>query len=925
MGQLQLQQHLQQHSIPSIHNPFFQQVRWKRKDGNRFHMQGRPPTKKQRKRHNRKLRDLQKEKDKHGKPGSKAGPRREWAESLYQDMVNPVQPATQEELEKYTFDDALLDDLIGNTSAATPTPEPVYLGHKFQKFQQLVSGKLKAYTRKMELLQAGDSSNKELVALEHATLPTDEEVSLAIRSYRDKFGTRRQPVGTAKALQYVLKELQVPASCFGEFTYTSLMTCAATPAEGRRILLLQRQQLHPVSAYSWSILVDVYAKTGDYLGAVGVHREMLAAGVTPTLASFTSILAACHKVCADGRISHALRDKAARTAWEQWQEMRVVGITPDVMAYGAMLRIQGVRGKPEAAINILEEMQLTGVAPTTLCFTAALRAVAKSHATALRYEHGFTRRNMRREFIAAHHGKLAHSIVLMAEQAEVEQDKGFIAALINCAATAGDLATAKAIYVANQIRRLDQFRTIGSDEHLARLRGESGEEEEEDEMLQLAAGDDEGSQGRRRRRRKKGEETEFGLREYGKDSRVLSAIMQACAAAAGSNMVGTMWQGRENEGFLHLNSLRLLTARKIPQYDDRDIPGATSLDAVKTLDEEREEGYREGKRPKSIGRKKDQVLQIDENAAANLDELSETFSSYYEDKDGQLKPEYRKRTLNDIWKTRYGRKSGINMRDDHERYDRRLDMTAEEIQALENEDFESLAELEAAQEKKMEEMKALEAAEKPKVAPMHFNLDTMRWEPGPAPESPSVQQVKAAASKTVTTLETPNVSASTSQSTETVAQTEEELYFDADAGKWKTRPKTQSVEVIQKSEKVKVQPKKSNASLKVEEELYFDPDSMKWQTRPKIHSAQVIDGSESFTAKQSSNLRRDKEEKPQELYFDANESKWKAKDETESFVRTDAQRAALAEARRTITQEVRSYALRRRALAVISTLPGTGH
>ena len=62
----------------------------------------------------------------------------------------------------------------------------------------------------------------------------------------------------------------------------------------------------------------------------------------------------------------------------------------------------------------------------------------------------------------------------MAENAETEQDDGFIAALISCAAAAGDLATAKAIFVANQIRRLDQFRTIGSDAHLARLRGEGG-------------------------------------------------------------------------------------------------------------------------------------------------------------------------------------------------------------------------------------------------------------------------------------------------------------------------------------------------------------------------------------------------------------------------------------------------------------------
>jgi len=94
-------------------------------------------------------------------------------------------------------------------------------------------------------------------------------------------------------------------------------------------------------------------------------------------------------------------------AWEAWKEMRIIGIQPDVMAYGAIIRIFGARGQPERCINIIEEMGAMGVLPTTLIYTAALHAVARSHRTALLFEGGRSRKNMRRNLIAAHHGKVS--------------------------------------------------------------------------------------------------------------------------------------------------------------------------------------------------------------------------------------------------------------------------------------------------------------------------------------------------------------------------------------------------------------------------------------------------------------------------------------------------------------------------------------
>eukprot|EP00977_Amphora_coffeiformis_P007371 scaffold1595_cov171-Amphora_coffeaeformis.AAC.12 len=803
-----IQQQLRPELSALIDNPFFQQVRWKRKDGARYHGQERPPTKKQRKRYNRQLQQKQQKEEHHGRPGSKAGTRREWADQWKEDVLNPPPDPTLQELEQYTIDDALLDDLVGNTSEAQPTPEPIYLGHKHRKFYSRVADQMDDFRTKMELLTAGESTENALLD-HHIELPSDRDLSLVLRAYRDKEGTRRKPVGIVKALKHLLQDVGVPMTALGEMTYTTLLTCAASPVEGRRIIQMMHQHQHPVSAYSWSILVDVHSKIGDYKGCLEVHREMIAEGLKPTLASFTSLLAACYKVCIDGRVSHKLRDEAGKVAWEQWQEMRIVGINPDVMAYGAILRIMAARGKPEQALNILEEMQLNQVAPTTLCFTSALRAVARSHATAIRYEHGFSARHSRRENITAHHGKLAQSIVRMAESAEVEQDDGFIAALISCAASAGDLATAKAIFVANQIRRLDQFRTIGSEEHLARLRGEGADDDLEQlewkpELLSDGAPSSSGEQGNNYvavagKGRKNQKIKSYGEREYGRDSRILSAVMQACANAAGSNMVGSMWQGRENEGYLCENSLRLLSAKRLPQYEDDSIPGAGRTDNLTWAGDDKDFDYRGNKR---MSGKKFEGVYEDDNVAMTLDELDDTFRRYFVDKNGRRKPEYQKVTTKDVWEKRYGSKSGIN-----EAYgEPRIEPSTKE------------------------DTKVLSAGSAPvaptggaQIASMHFNLDTMRWENGPekkVTEKPAFKKLPPSE---------PKISSTT-------VEKEEELYFDTDAMKWKTRPKVMSPEMM--PPETRFSPKSDNSSVRQAknqtdkpQELYFDSDSSQWKVK----------------------------------------------------------------------------------------------
>ncbi|GAX15437.1 hypothetical protein FisN_8Lh262 [Fistulifera solaris] len=651
---------------PTLHPAIFdrwhwQQVRYKRRDGNTN--RERKPSKKQLKKYNRKIQTIQAKQDKHSTPGSKAGPRREFVQALKQSYLESGdKDDSDQDLLDYDFNDALLDDLMGNTKdlSSQPTPEPVYLGDKHRKYFNHVADQMAKYRRTMEHLKEG-MSEEEVALIEATELPSDKDLSLVVRSYRDRHGTRRDPVGIVKALRHILQDLQVPISIFGEHTYTSLLSSCRTPAEGRRILKMMKENKHPISSYSWSILVDLYAKVADFEGCASTMDEMVeVGGVAPTLPAFTSLLSACYKVCNDGRIPHSIRARAGEMAWNKWQEMRVVGINPDVMAYGAILRVCAARGHAERAINLLEEMQQMEVKPTTLCFSSALRAVARSHAIAVRFERGSSERHRRREFLTQHHGNMARSLVVMAENAEVEQDDGFVAALILCAASAGDMATAKAIYVASEIRRLDQLRTIGSDEHLASLRGDRSpqlisEEQrllsssgtfsnntsiaisaEESMPLAKPKGDD--------------EMQSFEAREYGNDTRTLSGILHACALAVNKKGMGLMWQGRENKGYLCDNSLRLLTARRVPQYTSNAIPGEGTTDNLTWEGE-----YADVDRKHKLGkRSKFKGVWEDETSAATLDELDESYSKMFVDNDGKLRPEFQKITPDDVWKLKYG-------------------------------------------------------------------------------------------------------------------------------------------------------------------------------------------------------------------------------------------------------------------------------
>lgn len=236
-------------------DPRFQQVRWKRRDGNKAFSKVRPPTKKQRKAYNRKLQAQQEREKTHGRPGYKAGERREWIQTVKDDLMNSINEKDEDpSLLEYGVEDALLDDLVGNTKdlSSQSTPRPVFLGHRHEMYDGSLRKLMEDYNKEVdESSEEAGSDSHSGSALITSKLPSDRSIALALRSYRDRRGTRQRPIGIVAALEYLLKDVGLPIGAFGELTYTTLLTCSRTPVEARRILTIMKREQHPISKYSW--------------------------------------------------------------------------------------------------------------------------------------------------------------------------------------------------------------------------------------------------------------------------------------------------------------------------------------------------------------------------------------------------------------------------------------------------------------------------------------------------------------------------------------------------------------------------------------------------------------------------------------------------------------------------------------------------
>jgi pentatricopeptide repeat protein len=621
---------------------------------------------------------------------------------------HPPLPSWVQDRLTYDWGDALIDDLMGNSAdlTSTPSPSPVYMGKEYARLRRKVERVLRLNAEERLLLEDSTSSSaSRSLPTQDNTLLTDSLISDLIRSHRDANGKRTTPIGLAPSLEHLFQDVNIPRSELGIHAYTSLLTVCKNPWEARKVDEMRQIDGIRSNEYFWSALVDVYARSGDYLGAERVLDEMLEETkreyeqdmfvydefksknpaktqvekpiAIPPLPAYTSFLSSCYKLVARNDVHPSIKSDAANRAWARWKEMRIHSVAPDEMAYGALMRIFAAQGRAEKAVDLLEEVinqmmmpvssesvlnskgnmeevlrsedgdgdgwyddrdgKRVRVKPTTLLFTSALKSVAKSHEIACRFSGGASRKNRKRESITAHHGRLARKIVILAEQAEVEQDDGFVSALMLCAATAGDSSTARAIYLASKVRRLDHLRTCGGKEHLKKLQGLIPDE---DRLLIGQGGSNSLAHSEAFVPTRKTIEEEisenhkdYENREYGNDTRVLSALLLAHSKAMQPKGLGSMWAGKYNRGYLCENSLRYIEAYTIPKMKNMAIPGITSVEAGLTAEGWEAEDFDTD--TKQLRKKnKFRVQQIADDGEGNrIDDMDEMFEGWDQDPD----------------------------------------------------------------------------------------------------------------------------------------------------------------------------------------------------------------------------------------------------------------------------------------------------
>jgi hypothetical protein len=246
---------------------------------------------------------------------------------------------------------------------------------------------------------------------------------------------------------------------------------------------------------------------------------------------------------------------------------------------------------------------------------------------------------------------MARQIVIMAENAEVEQDESFVSALMLCSAAAGDSATTKAVYLAAEVRKMDHLRTIGPTSSFNVLLGRGGNNPEHllSPVIDQSSdsGDEDGYSGNSlinpdtstgsglqvHQNKKTGLVKSFGEREYGKDTRALSALLKACGQAMGPNNLGTMWAGSSNRGYLCENSLRMITTRWEPSYTKSSIPDELSTKVGISSLRRYDENDRDEPPKKGAARKKFKGLYLDDDAEQLVNDYASVNDQYNEDDD----------------------------------------------------------------------------------------------------------------------------------------------------------------------------------------------------------------------------------------------------------------------------------------------------
>ena len=122
---------------------------------------------------------------------------------------------------------------------------------------------------------------------------------------------------------------------------------------------------------AYNALIDACASAGDVARAEGAFGELLASGITPDAISYTCIIKAC-AVAGDPR-------RADRIYAEMQQKSNHFStfIPPSAYTYRHLMSAHVSARNPARVLDLFEEMNMRGLAPTHQHYLLALEAVAQ--------------------------------------------------------------------------------------------------------------------------------------------------------------------------------------------------------------------------------------------------------------------------------------------------------------------------------------------------------------------------------------------------------------------------------------------------------------------------------------------------------------------------------------------------------------------
>ncbi|CAK9079503.1 Pentatricopeptide repeat-containing protein PFL1605w [Durusdinium trenchii] len=153
-------------------------------------------------------------------------------------------------------------------------------------------------------------------------------------------------------------------------TFVSLLLGAAQHGDAelaRRFFLKMREQLVSATPKVYAALIHAHVRAGDTASGYSLLRKMEDERVQPDVVVHTILI---NGLVHEGRLE---------TAWEEFHSIRTWKlIQPDEVLFTVMIKACAMASEAERALNLLDDLRISGLYPTDITYGELIRAMSSS-------------------------------------------------------------------------------------------------------------------------------------------------------------------------------------------------------------------------------------------------------------------------------------------------------------------------------------------------------------------------------------------------------------------------------------------------------------------------------------------------------------------------------------------------------------------